>query len=393
MKKTVVALLATLMLLSVGFSIFAVSAEGGASVNMKKDALWSDAIGTGDMLSLCIDAIAAGGYTVEGDFFSYAYYYGTLESPQRYKNYVNGNNTTDKLQGNKTLANRWSSTATIGESTLIKVIANKDITLHITSDSDSSHINGSTGKSYIHYSPDTYFEYVAEGVGNDGQVYRISLDRRYALVDAAENAYAMDVTMKSGDSFWLVFGSDFVTPSPKALQRWLTFRASTDYNEEDRPNFNAMAEVVSLRQEKLASLKAAVGAITEAAGYTKSSQTAANNTLADATRRFARTKTTKEVLAVYDSLLLSLENAKRLTVNPDELALAKTEARDKLDSLVGGLDSAKYAPVSDEIDALYYEGLKQIVDADTPIRVNYQYSKYENKILTLIYACDGGVQG
>ena len=392
MKKTAAALLAAGMLLTAGFSASAVSAQGGSASVAQESAEQSPKLGTGDMLSNCIDAIANGGYTVDTDYFSYAYYYGTLEQPLRYETYVNGDNSTDKLQGKKTLANRWSSTATLGESTLIKVTANKNITLHITSDSDASHKNYSTGKGYIHYSPDTYFEYVAEGKADNGETYRISLDRRYAIVDAAENAYAIDVTMKKGDSFWLVFSSDFVTPSPKALQRWFTFQASTDYSEATRPNFNIMEAVVALREQKITALTQQANAITEAAGYTSDSVTAAQNTLADAPRRFARTESTQEVLAVYDSLLASLENAKRLTVNEDTVAAAITAASGKLDALVNGIDSQKYAPVYAEIEELYYEGLEKILTADTVTRVNYQYSKYENKILTLIYACDKGGQ-
>lgn len=339
---------------------------------------------TGDMLSSCIDAIAGGNYTVEGECFSYAYYYGTLDALKPYTKFVNGNNTTDKLEGNKTLANRWASSATLGESTIIKLTARRDISLQITSDSDASHNN------YIHYSPDTYFEYIAEGEADNGKRYRISMHRQYALVDAAENSYAFSLSMKEGDSFYLLFGSDFVTPSPKSLSRWLTFSATEDYKEEDRPDFNSMPRILELRADRLSKLEAQALTVSAENGYSTASVNAAAATLADAPRCMQRASTEAEVEAVYQALLLSLNNAKRLTVTKAELASVVSALCDRFDELCASIDPVRYAPVYDETQAYYYEGLQKILTANTPTRANYQYSYYENKILNLIYACDGG---
>ena len=385
MKKTAAALLAAGLALSAGITATATdpsAAEPTPTVANTAQAFSHMTSAT--ILSSCIDSLEQGSYGGENEHYSYAYYYGTPASLQRYSQFINDtsyNNASDRLTGNKTLVNRWLSQSINGESTIIKITAKTDLTLHLTSESDASH-------SYTCWSPDAYFEYIAEGTASDGNTYRISLDRRFALVDAAENSYAFEVTMKAGDSFLFLFGSDFKTA--KSASRWIGFSVTLDYDAAKRPDFEAMPAVTQLKQERLTALRSLAEAVSIEAGYNSDSITAARAALADASRRFDRAGTVREVEEVYQSIVRSILAAKRLTVTEDALSLAVAETCERLDALMNSIDRVKYAAVYEAAEEYYYEGLAKVYEATNPTSARYQYSVYQNKIMTLLYACEKG---
>ena len=270
------------------------------------------------------------------------------------------------------------------EASILKIIAKSDMTLRLTSESDEAH-------DYICWAPDAYFEYLAEGKASDGNTYRVSLNRRFALVKAAENSYAMDVTLKKGDAFLLLIGLDFKMPkATKSVARWIHVQVSADYHAANRPDYDAMPAVVAARAEKTSLLAEKANGITEAAGYSADSSKAAKAVLADAERRFARTVSVGDVEQVYGSLLSSLAAAERLTPNVSGLSAAIATAVGRLDALMTSVDRTKYAPVYEQIEALYYEGLQAIYNADTPAHAEYTFDIWQNRIYTLIFACRQG---
>lgn len=379
MKKTAAALLAAGIVLSAGITA---SATDSPTVKESNAVVQLSPMTSATILSACIDALENGSYGGETEHYTYAYYYGSPSSLQKYSNYSNDlTDALDRMNGSKTLVNRWLSQSIVGESTIIKLTAKTDLTLHLTSDSDASH-------KYICWSPDSYFEYIVEGQASDGKTYRISLERRFALVDAAKNSYATEITLKAGDSFLFLFGSDFKTA--KSASRWIGFSVTTDYDASKRPDFDAMPAVMALREEKLADLTRLANAVSAEAGFSADSVAAARAALADAPRRLERTKTTAEVTAVYESIARSIELCQRLTVTDDALQAAVFETCSKLDALMASVDRSKYAAVYSAVEECYYEGLEKTYAATTPSNARYQYSVYQNKILTLLYACEKG---
>ena len=334
------------------------------------------------MLSSCVDRLFEGGYEDEKAYFSYGFYYGTPDRLLRYdkSKAVNGAyESGDALQGVKTSVKRTVAQAFAGESSILKITAKRDFTLRLTSESDDAH-------SYICWSPDAWFEYLAEGKATDGKVYRVSLDRRFLSVRAAENTYAIDVALKEGEVFLLVLGLDFKMPNAKNASRWIEFAASDKYYASLHPDFDAMPAVVAAREEKLAALTAAADAVSVAKGYSEQSVNAAKAVLADAERRFSRANTLDDVARVYDSLTVSLEAAKALTPSRADLDSAIRDTLSKLDELMQSIDTGRCAAVMDMIDALYREGVQAILNADTPGRAAYRYADYQNRIRTLIRA-------
>ena len=91
-------------------------------------------------------------------------------------------------------------------------------------------------------------------------------------------------------------------------------------------------------------------------------------------------------------MLASFESAKRLTKSNNALDTTITDSTQKLTNLLISLDATKYAAVYEEIEALHEEGMKKIQEANTPVRAEYQYSVYQNKIYTLLFACENGGQ-
>lgn len=383
MKKTAAALLAAGIALSAGFTASALP-NGTAPLAEEPQHTVVSTVTSATILSDCVAALGNGSYGGENQYLSYAYYYGTPENPQRYQNFNNDNGgSADRLNAPATLVNRWLSQSVKGESTIIKVTAKTNLTLILTSESDASH-------KYICWSPDSYFEYIAEGVASNGITYRISLDRRFALVDAPANAYAAEVTMQAGDSFLFVFGSDFKTA--KSASRWIHFSVSTDYDPASRPNFDAMPALTAKRLERINALTALANAVSQENGYSKDSEAAARAALADAARRMERTQTEADVEAVYRSIAGSIEAAKRLTLREDELSAAVQETCARLDALMASVDRVKHAAVYDRVEALYYEALEQTYAATNPTSARYQYNRYQPHILALLSACEKGGQ-
>lgn len=385
MKKTVASLLATGITLSAG-----IAASAAAPDPLRPSPLQSagqtvvTTVTSASILTDCVDALERGSYGGENEYLSYAYYFGSPEDLKPYQTFVNdAGNVSDQLKGTSTLANRWLSQSVKGESTIIKLTAKTDLTLILTSESDASH-------KYICWSPDSYFEYIAEGVASDGNTYQISLDRRFALVDAAENSYAAEITMKAGDSFLFVFGSDF--KSAKSASRWIHFSVSTAYDPAARPDFDAMPAITALRRDRLEALTALANAVSAENGFSADSVAAARAALADAPRRLARTRTAADVEAVYASLVRSIELSHRLTLRDDELSAAVSETCAKLDALMSSVDRAKYAAVYDRVEALYYEALEKTYAASNPTSARYQYTVAQAYIRALLSACEKGGQ-
>ena len=391
MKKTAAALLAASLSLVSGFGTAAQarSVARNTVVAAEGETVFSNAYSTdlAAMLSACVDRLFAGGYEDENGYFSYGFYYGTPDRLNLYdkSKAVNGTyESGDSLQGVKTSVKRTVAQTFMGESSILRITAKRDFTLRLTSESDDAH-------SYICWSPDAWFEYLAEGKASDGKFYRVSLDRRFLSVRAAENTYALDVALKEGDVFLLVLGIDFKMPNAKNASRWIGFSASDRFDPALRPDFDAMPAVVAAREEKIASLTAAVKAVSVANGYSERSTAAAKAVLADAERRFSRANTLSEVARTNDSLLASLDAAKRLTQGRANLNAAIREYSEKLDTLMQSVDTLRCVAVTDRIDALYREGMQAILDADTPERAAYRYADYQNRIRTLIRAAGGTV--
>ncbi|MBE6634372.1 MAG: hypothetical protein E7620_08555 [Ruminococcaceae bacterium] len=383
MKKAAAALLAAGITLSVGFTSSAVSETSGVFAKAPQRTVVST-VTSATILSDCVAALGSGSYGGENEYLTYAYYYGTPENLRPYQKFNNDNGGSgDRLNGSSTLVNRWLSQSINGESTIIKVTAKSNLTLILTSESDASH-------KYICWSPDSYFEYIAEGAATNGTIYRISLDRRFALVDAPANAYAAEVTMQAGDSFLFVFGSDFKTA--KSASRWIHFSVSTDYDPASRPNFDAMPALTAKRLERINALTALANAVSQENGYSRESEAAACAALADAPRRMERTRTEADVEAVFQSIAGSIEAAKRLTLREDELSTAVQETCARLDALMASVDQVKYAAVYDRVEALYYEALEQTYAATNPTSARYQYNRYQPYIYALLNACEQGGQ-
>ena len=337
------------------------------------------------MLSSCVDRLFAGGYEEENAYFSYGFYYGTPDGLCRYEKSraVNGiNNSYDALQGVKTSVKRTVAQAYTGESSILKITAKRDFTLRLTSESDDAH-------SYICWAPDAWFEYLAEGKASDGKVYRVSLDRRFLSVRAAENTYSIDVALKEGEVFLLVLGLDFRMPNAKNASRWIGFSADDRFDPALHPDFDSMPAVVAAREEKIAALTAAAGAVSAANGWSDRSVAAAKALLADAGRRFSRANSLSDVDRVYDSLLASLDAAKRLPPDRAELDAAIRDCSAKLESLMRSVDPDRCGAVLGQIEALCSEGLEAIRSADTPERAAYRYADFQNRIRTLIRAAGG----
>ena len=331
------------------------------------------------MFNQCETALKNGGYEVENTYFSSAFDYGSPDKLTRYTRSSEG-----KLQGAASALTAERANPFLGEASILKIVAKSDMTIRLTSEGDEAH-------NYICWAPDAYFEYIAEGKASNGNTYRISLDRRFALVKAAENSYAMDVTLKKGDALLLLIGLDFKMPkATKSVARWIHVQVSADYNAARRPNYDAMPAVVAARTEKTNLLTGKANKIITAKGYSAESVAAAKAVLADAERRFARTTSVGEVEQVYGSLLSSLAAAERLTLNANELSVAVANAVGKLDALMASVDRAEYAPVYGQIEKLYYEGLQAIYDADTPTRAEYTFCTWQDRIYTLIFACRQG---
>ena len=391
MKRAAAALLvASLSFISGG--VIAPEAQSAAASNVvaaQGETVLSAAYSTdiAAMLSACVDRLFAGGYEDENGYFSYGFYYGTPDRLLRYdkSKAVRGAwESGDALQGVKTSVKRAVAQAFCGESSILKITAKRDLTLRLTSESDDAH-------SYICWAPDAYFEYLAEGKAPDGKVYRVSLDRRFLSVRAAENTYAFDVSLKEGEVFFLVLGLDFKMPNAKNASRWIGFSAYDKYDPALHPDFDSMPAVVAAREERMTDLTKAVNEVSAANGYSVSSIDAAKAVLADAERRFSRANTTDEVARVYDSLLASLEAAKRLTKSRSQLDSAIRDCLSKLDSLMQSVDTFRCAAVMDRIDALYREGVQSILEADTPERAAYRYADCQNRIRTLIRASGGTI--
>ncbi len=389
MKKCAAALLAASLSLfrGAGTSVQAGTAVRNTVVVTQGEDVFTAAFSTdiAAMLSACVDRLFDGGYENENAFFSYGFYYGTPDRLQRYdkSKATNGaSESADSLQGVKTSVKRTVAQAFSGESSMLKITAKRDLTLRLTSESDDAH-------SYICWSPDAWFEYLAEGKASDGKVYRVSLDRRFLSVRAAENTYAFDVALKEGETFLLVFGLDFKMPNAKNASRWIGFSASDVFDPALHPDFDAMPAVVAAREEKIAALTAAVNVVSVAKGYSGRSAAAAKAVLADAERRFSRANTLLDVNRTFDSLLASLDSAKALTPGRAELDAAIRDGLSKLDELMQSVDTARCAAAMDRIDELYREGVQAILDADTPGRAAYRYADYQNRIRMLIRAAGG----
>ena len=152
---------------------------------------------------------------------------------------------------------------------------------------------------------------------------------------------------------------------------------------------NVRSAVVAAREEKIAALTAAAGAVSAENGWSDRSVAAAKALLADAGRRFSRANSLSDVDRVYDSLLASLDAAKRLTPDRAELDAAIRDCSAKLESLMRSVDPDRCGAVLGQIEALCSEGLEAIRSADTPERAAYRYADFQNRIRTLIRAAGG----
>ena len=381
MKKAMATFLAATISLSAGIQASALSApESNVSertfFSAEQSVSSGQTVSIAEMLSNCVNALSKNEYEIDAGLFSYAFFYGTAETYSRYTSYTKGATpASDQLKGMKTTVTPTVSKSVFGESSILRIKANSNLTLKLTSEGDEAH-------NYVCWSPDAYYEFIVEGTASDGKIYLISLDRRFALVKADADSYAITVTLKAGDSFLLLIGSDFNTA--KSLSRWISFTASPEYNESARPDFDAMPAIVAARNEKINALHQAVEEITASPSYTKETKQAARVLLNDAGRRFFRTKSVEEVSNVYASLVASLALTKRLTPDEKERNRAFLSAFDRLSDLMVSVDRETYASVYDRIEALYEEGLEAINAADTATRVEYQYSIYQGRIRTIL---------
>lgn len=179
-------------------------------------------------------------------------FYGSVEDPKRFTHHEGdgSGNAADMLIEGKTAIKRWQIEADVGKAVVIKATAKQNVKLSLTH-------RATEWENGIVWSTHTAFRFMA--IDDAGTPF--VLKKTPVASTMPENHYAISVHLQAGDSFYIEYYTNNEFGSLD-FQPDLTAN-TTEYNADERPDYQAMRDMQTRKDELCDALDAYFAALSE----------------------------------------------------------------------------------------------------------------------------------